>query len=368
VKPPKVTASNGKIRIENKHYSITLSEKTGGCIDGWRDPKTGDELISGTAGDVLLYNDSGGLWRMGHEFAGGRFFVAGSMSEGPAGVDMQNQDGYLHVTSEFELGGRAMKKEMWFRSDSPFVRMRLTGSAGRWKTVTCRFSSRLFPRSIHMDVPGGVVERPLVKIYNPTYWAGAGFAHIMDTTTKRGLALFMGGPVSVSATANGDLECVAIRNAPMERAYGIFPIPTAFPAYGHDGGEHTFDFAAGFTRKGDWRENRLFSKASEIFADARIDPTGGGFAYGIGDAVELNSKDVTVVALKKAHRGEGLIVRLQSFGPDRVKISLKGKKVKKAFLTDARERDIEKLKVDSIDSKGVVVPFAGTVATVRLLV
>ncbi|MBN1572809.1 MAG: hypothetical protein JW984_06385 [Deltaproteobacteria bacterium] len=365
VKPPKVTASNGKIRIENKHYIITLSEKLGGCVDGWRDPKTGEELLTGLAGDVILYKDSGGLWRMGHEFAGGQFFMTECMSGRPAKLDMENQNGYLHVTSEFTLDGRAMKKEMWFSSDSPFVRMRLTGSARRWKTITCRFSSRLFPHSIYMDVPGGVVQRPLIKIYNPTYWAGAGFAHITDPKTKRGFALFMGGPVSVSGTANGALECVAIRNAPMERAYRIFPIPTAFPAYGLAGSEHSFNFAAGFTRKGDWRENRLFSVAADIIKDARIDPKEEEIPDAIGVAVDLDSEDVTVVALKRAHRGEGLIVRLQSFGPDRVKISLKDKKIKKAFLADARERDIEQLKVDS---KGVLVPFTGTVATVRLLV
>ncbi len=361
---PAVKTADGIVTIGTGHYRIVLSERSGGCIESWQDPKTGDELLGGLAGDVVLYDDSGGLWRMGHEFAGGRFLRAESTSDRPAGLRIETDGDSLHVTSESTLGKRKITRHWWFREDSPFVRMRLVGSAGRWKTVTCRFSSRLRPEEVFMDVAGGVVKRPLVKIYNPTFWAASRFAHIVDASTGRGMALFMGGPASVSATANGDMECIALRNAPMERAWRVVPIPTAFPAYGLDAGEHAFDCAIGFTRAGDWRENRLHRAARAVLKDPSADTGMDRLSRMVDDAVVLDNPNAAVLAVKRAHRGAGLIVRLQSFGARRVDLTLNGRCITKAFLTDARERDVRKL---SVRSGTVRVPLEHDIVTVRLL-
>jgi hypothetical protein len=363
-RPPAFEASAGKVTIGTAHYRIVLSERSGGCIESWQDPETGEELLAGLAGDVVLYDDSGGLWRMGHEFAGGRFLKAQSASERPARLRTETVGDCLHAISESTLGKRRITRHWWFSDDTSFVRMRTVGSAGRWKTVTCRFSSRLRPEEIFMDVAGGVVQRPLVKIYNPTYWAASRFAHIVDASTGRGLALFMGGPASVSATENGVLECIALRNAPMERAWRAVPIPTAFPAYGLDAGEHAFDCAVGFTRAGDWRENRLHQAARTVLNDPFTDTGTDGLSRAVDDAVQLDTPDAAVLAVKRAHRGAGLIVRLQSFGARRVDLTLTGRRIASAFLTDARERDIRKL---SVRSETVRVPLEHDIVTVRLL-
>jgi hypothetical protein len=362
--PPSFTASGGELTVETVHYRVTLSERFGGCIVSWRDPETGEELLSGPSGDALLYKDSGGLWRMGHEFAGGSFKIAGRVSDRPATLAVETRNGSLCVTTASTLGKKKITRELWFRSDSPFVRMRLRGSAGRWKTITCRFSSRLKPEGISMDVQGGVVIRPLTKIYDPTYWAAVHFAHVVDPSTGHGLALFMGGPASVSATADGALECVAIRNAPMERAFGVVPIPTAFPAYGADCAEHAFECIVGFTRRGDWKENKLHAVAENIFSGLAGGERPPSLSDVAGAGIKLGSKDVVVLALKRAHRGEGLIVRLQSFGPDRVDLALVGRQVKRAFLADARERDIREVEVKSSTAR---VPLERGIVTVRLL-
>jgi hypothetical protein len=256
-----------------------------------------------------------------------------------------------------------MTREMRFHSDSPLVRMRLTGSIGRWKTVTCRFPSLLRPREVQMDVPGGVVGRPLVKIYNPTFWAASSFAHITDPSTGVGMVLVMGGPASVTAGANGLLECIALRNAPLERAYRVIPIP-AHPAYGTDFGEHTFDCAAGFTREGDGRESRLPALAREALRDARVDARPSHLPDTGDGSVLLDTDDAAVTALKRAHRGEGLIARIQSFGAKSAMLSIPGRDIAGASLADALERDIEKLPVKA---GGVSVPLAGAITTVRLL-
>lgn len=362
-KPPKYTAADGTITIDAEHYKIAVSEKSGGSIVGWKDPETGEELLSGPFGDVCVYKDSGGLWRMGNEFNGGQFFMTERLSDQTLAVDVREEDGCLLVTSAFTLGGKKMTRRMWFFLDSPLVRMRLTGSIGRWRSVTCRFPSLLRPREVFMDVPGGVVGRPLVKNYDPTYWAASNFAHITDHSTGRGMALVMGGPASVTAGGNGLLECITLRNAPLERAFRVLPIP-AHPAYGTDFGEHSFDCAAGFTRKGDWRENRLHVRAREALGDVRVDARPSRLPD-VGDgAVLLDTEDAIVLALKRAHREEGLIVRIQSFGAEIVTLSIRDRDIAEAFLADALERDIEKL---AVDKGGVSVLLAHNITTIRLL-
>jgi len=80
------------------------------------------------------------------------------------------ESGVLRAEVESALEGRRLVRRMWFRADSPFVRMELKGSAIKRRTVTCRFGTRLNPIDVLMDVPGGVVSRPLVKVYDPTFW------------------------------------------------------------------------------------------------------------------------------------------------------------------------------------------------------
>lgn len=350
--------NGGILQVETGLYRIEITESGGGCISEWVDPTTGMNLLAGPANDTTAYLDSGGLWRMGHEYRGGSFRLCSRSSQQAAAIRVDERKGVLHVFIESELEGRKLSREMWFRADSPFLRMRLTGSARKRRTVTCRFPAALRPGEISMEVPGGVADRPLVKLYDPTFWPALGFAHLRDHKTGNGIALFMGGPASVSANERGVMECVALRNTPMERAFGVLPLP-AHPAYGKDGGEHAFDYAVGFTRQGDWRTNRLHVLAPEVLAESWIE--GGQDDCSAGISTE--SEDIRILAVKPAHRGDGLIVRLQSFGPVGTSLAFEAGPIHRAVLCDARERDREELRCT--DGKADI-PFKGSIVTVRV--
>ncbi len=85
-------------------------------------------------------------------------------------------------------------------------------------------------------------------------------------------------------------------------------------------------------------------------------------------AVTTDSPDVTVIAVKRASRGEGVILRLYAPFPLEsdiaVDVSSLGPGTGRAFLCDVRERDIEPLEV--LDGK-VHLNMMGSVATLRLL-
>lgn len=201
-----------------------------------------------------------------------------------------------------------------------------------------------------MDVPGGVVDRPLVKIYDPTFWAASSFVHVRDFQNGQGMAVFPGGPASISGNSLGTLEWIALRNTPREQAFGFLPL-LGHPAKAHDPDEHTLDYAVGFTNSGDWRENKL-----HLFTrDAQADPL-----------FRTDNEDVVVMALKPAESGQGVIVRLFSYGfySGSVKLECAGRPIKRAVVCDAQEREDEPI---AVEEGKAVVPLSGAIATVKIL-
>ena len=64
--------SDGLLEVETPFFRCELAEEAGGCILQILDP-SGRRLLDGPSADIISYFDSGGLWRLGAEFAGGSF-------------------------------------------------------------------------------------------------------------------------------------------------------------------------------------------------------------------------------------------------------------------------------------------------------
>jgi hypothetical protein len=345
---PAWTREGPVVEVQTDAYRIRLDERAGGCITGWWAGGIGENLVVGPSNDVVVYKDTGGLWRMGHEFAGGAFRKRRQASHGPATVRVEPLPDAVKVVVEAVVDGHATLRELWFRADTPAVRMRMVGAAGRRRTVTCRFVTGIRGSGLDMDVPGGVVRRPFVKVYDPTFWAAKNFVHLRDDATQRGIVAFVGGPASVSGRADGRLEWVMLRNAHKERAFGFLPVP-AHPASGMNDDVDCFDYAVAFTAEGDWRANRLHITVERLLWD---DPPGSRLplegAWPDGPA-RTDHADVRVRAVKPAEDGRGLVVRLISFDPAAgiVRVSYDGRQIERAVLCDALERDVRDLPVES---------------------
>jgi hypothetical protein len=204
-----------------------------------------------------------------------------------------------------------------------------------------------------------VVERPHRKLFNPTFWPLRSFAHLRDEQSDVGLAIVLGGPASLSSDGCGRLDWMALRNAYRERAFGLLPI-LAHPAGGRDPDEHTFDYAVWSTPKGDWLANNLPRFAREVRSDF------SGWAGGLCQPlVTLNRDDVLLTAVKPAHNGGGTVIRLTRLGPPgQVGLESGNGCIRDAWLVDARERDLERLPVQS---GRVLVELAYALTSVRLL-
>jgi hypothetical protein len=320
-----------QLQIKTAHYVVELDEAVGGAVVSMRASDGETYLLKNTSNDLVSYQDSGGLWRMGLEFWGGIW----------------------------------KKSEQARRKDSPVIRCRVEGLAAEGYSVTVRFATSLEASKLTMDTPGGVVTRPLQRIYDPTFWPVEHFMHFQSDDTGRGLAIIQSMPGAISCQPDGQLELVAMRNATREKIFGLVGIP-GNPASGYERENYAFEYALLFTDNGDWRENNIHLMARDVANYSWCNPR-DSVLYDIADSiVTTNSPDIWVTTVKPAARGEGIIVRLYTLALTESQVVLKTShfKVIKAFLCDARERDLELLDVQD----GVVhLMMPGVFATIRLI-
>jgi hypothetical protein len=354
---------DGTIQITTPHYGMEIDEKSGGCITRLWSAPTGEALLAGISNELFAYRESGGLWRMGMEYRGGKFKLAARSSSQKTPVALQQHPGAVELRTQVALAGSTFQLSILCRADSPWIRFRLTGCAPTGFTVCTRFQTGLRPRLLSMENPGGVADRPVHKIYQPTFWPVQRFCHVQDDQSQKGLAFLSILPGAVAyLPENQAIELVALRNATREKAYGFVPI-LACPAAGHEKEETTFQFALCFTSSGNWRTNRL----PQIARDYERDPWLQSQSQDDPDLLWVSSDDVWLEALKPAWRGAGIIARLCSYNLPRhpVQISLPHRRISAAFECDLRERDLQPLEV----SQGQLeVNLRKTITTLRLII
>ena len=371
---PQWHLDQGRLEVTvDGHYHLVLEAEAGGCLTSLRyGGPDGEQILSGPGNDLVSYHDSGGLWRMGHEFRGGTFKERQRASTQPAEVEAREVGGVLEVRVASQLDGRPMTRWLWMEAGSPIIRMRLLGAAARRRSVTCSLPTRLRTRELSMDVAGGVVTRPSHKLFAPTFWPARSVAHIRNSGNgghEAGVALFMGGPACVSLDHGGVLSWVALRNARREVAWGFVPIP-AHPASGRDDAPHAMDYALMLTPTGDLVQNRLPHLSRDILLPAWLDEEDGdGLGRRLHELVRADRDDVLLATLKPAHRGAGVIARLESLAPAgtraRLRLGSDAHTIKEATLCDARERDLSPL---TVEDGQVAVPLAGAITSVRFIV
>jgi hypothetical protein len=362
--PPEWRQGDGRLEVRTPHYLVELAEEAGGGIIRALDAM-GREILGAVSNDLVCYRDTGGLWRMGHEFLGGSLRELARASDRPARLEVQEREGALEVSCETSFAGLAHRRRLWFDAGSPAITMEVEGRAARRCTVTVCFETAVAASHLVMDQPGGVVVRPPSKIYDPTFWPAQHFVHVQDGAGEQGLALCLRQPGAVAYRPDGRLEGIALRNATREMAFGFVPIPATL-AMGHERERYAFSYSLLLTAGGNWRENGVAHLASAL-TEGPWRPLGDGLGPdGVNSLATVDRHDVVVIAAKPASRGEGMILRLQTFttpGPP-LALSLPRCDVEAAILCDARERDLQPLEV----RQGTIrLTMPGCLATVRVL-
>ncbi len=239
-------ARRGRVlSVETAHFVMTLDERLGGCMTGFR-AHGGPELLAGPSNDLLLHSDGGGLWRVGHELRSHHFSVLWRACDRIARLEPCPLTGGVEIVTHVIAEGQRLTRRYFVEAGSPVLRMRIEGCIGRGRALVGRFATAIRSTEARMDAPGGVVSRPPRKRFAPTFWPCTSWARVGNGVVGGRLApsmgLFLGGPSCVSFDGEGELAFVAVRNATRER--GRFGLPLfGFSVSGTNDGPCVLDYA-----------------------------------------------------------------------------------------------------------------------------
>ncbi len=327
---PRWFRRGSELHVQTPWYTLVFSEERGGCLTQLT-TAAGEQLLRGLGLDLVLYRDSGGLWRLGHEYAGGSFRRHHRASDRGAELHPRMEDGALRIEAHCWLDGERFRRVVWCRADEPALRLRVEGLPPARRTLTCLMELNAGLTSLRMDAAGGEVLRPTEKLYSPTFWPA------LSRVAVGPLSLRPDAPTAVSASAAGDFEWIVGRHATKERAFGFLPV-LAHPIGGSVSAPQHHDAL-------------LYAGTPPEVEDPWV---------------SCSDERVRIGAVKAAADRRGLIVRLHA---DRliageIDIRLKGRNVERAHLCDARERDLEALTVSDGTAR---LTLRHTIATLRLV-
>jgi hypothetical protein len=211
-----------------------------------------------------------------------------------------------------------------------------------------------------MDTVGGVIQRPRERLYSPTYWAVPSRLTLRDShadADNSELTALFESSTAASLSEHGALDWIVARNASKERAYRFLPV-LAHPIGGSNDDVQVHESALFVTRSP--------SAAREVLALARrtlerswmLTPLEQSAAHAVRARVSCDTPGVNVMAVKRPHRGRGLIVRLycEHVPTLPVRLTVSDAQIESAFECDALEQVGAALKVEA--SNCVAVPLA----------
>jgi hypothetical protein len=347
-----VDARGQALELETPHFKLVVSRADGGALSSF--VTTDGELLENLGLDLVSFHDDGGLWRLGHEYRGGKFQEFERSSQRPAHVKLERHEEHVTVRIDSELGGERFSRRIDLDGGSPYVRLTTRGIARARTTVTCRFEVAINPASLAMDTVGGAIERPRERQFSPTFWAVPSRLTLDDGKVMH--ALFE-APTAVSMAPSGALEWIIARNAPRERAFGWLPV-LAHPIGGTNPDVQVHHAAlVGRT------EVVIAQRSLELLWLPEQHRASGEHVHTV---VGCDSGAVTVRAVKRSGTEGDVTVRLYREQPvsGPVRVWVRGHQLSSAWACDALDRPLQQL---TVEPEGrVVVPLTSRLTSVRL--
>jgi hypothetical protein len=309
----------------------------------------GSELVAAPSFTVSDYADQGGLWRMGNEMPG--CTLSPLAAAGDAAV--------LELTEASALSAR-----VGFRSSTGLSEARLdAGSAGLTLALTTAapmnatrtVAFALTPVTgavLTTAQPAGAVERPLERVYAPTFWPA------VDWVSYGGTAILLRQSTGARMSAAGQLELMAVRDVRAEEC-------DIEGGTGSDPGTHRIE----------WRIERAATTAAAARAALAFNrpltvlPVAAASVAAPDLPAERSLASLdgegVLTAAKPAERGEGIILRALLV-PGPATLHLPPQLANRQLVrVDALERDLEAL--GAAGDTVVLDPARyGALATVRL--
>jgi hypothetical protein len=334
------------VTVATKWLTAVFDEQRGGALVSLIDASGNEHLAAPSLG-LVSYAESGGLWRMGNEFRGGRWAMADRSIDHPARITVTACEGAVRLAIAGALDGRSTEVSVELAAHGPSIVVTTAVTAPNRRTVTLSIHQSCPVSSLVMHQPGGMVTRPLQRWYTPTFWPLHSFSTAVcdrNGSPAGGLVLATAVPTALHATAAGGVEIVVARTATKEVAFGF--VPVLAPARGHERGPQIAHVAL------QWLDD---TDPAAAIAAGRALCARADHAAGRREPrwlVQTDDPLVEVVAVKPANRGDGIVVRLRNWsaGGARRTIALsltdtRCAELSAAWRTDSNERDLGALPI-----------------------
>ncbi len=306
------------------------------------------ETLAGPSMVVHDYQDTGGLWRTGNEMEGCVLSPMPTPSDADTVQVLEN--GSLGVRVAFV--SQSSTREASLGAGATGLSVAIVTGAAQSTTRTVAFSLAGTGAPLRTSSAAGFAERPLQRVYTPTFWPAVAWAEYAGT------AILLRQSTGVTMSAQGAVELMAARDARSEQC-------DVLGGTGSDPGTHRIE----------WRIERAASPAqAEVLAQAFDRPIDlelvtTAQAQTTDLPAELSLLGVSgegiVSALKPATRGDGIVMRVLPM-PGPVHVQLGAALVGKAMTTvDLAERDGKDLGVAPV-MVDFDQPTFGAIASVRL--
>ncbi len=332
-----VTRVGTMVEVATPELIACFDEGAGGTLASLRsrhpDGSPGPELLGCPALELVAFGESGGLWRMGHELAGGRWREVDRSTRHRATVSVAERDDRATVVVRTMVAGRAAELAVRIEAGTTSLLVDTVLDVPDHHTVALRLPAASPIERLTMHQPGGLVERPLDRWYDPTFWPLHSFA-IVGTAP---MAVATAVPTAIHAAADGEVLVVVGRNAPKERIYGVVP-EVGQPAKGLEREPQQATLGVAWPgADGPGTEVRPLAAARALVD--RLDRSAGRPVPTWPVTVE--HPDVEIISAKPAHRGPGIVVRLRSWAAGPVEVEVHSPvPLAQAAATDSRERDL----------------------------
>lgn len=341
---PDVRRDGRRVTVTTPHFVATFDAARGGTLVSLTD-RQGTELVNRGTLSCVAIAERGGLWRMGHEFPGGRWRPVDATVDHPATVEVSTTPEGTVVAITATLESRDIHLTVTFDDAEPFIGVETLSTPRVRRTILLQWRAATRIDGLVMHQPGAVVTRPLHKRFEPTFWPLHSWAVTMPSgRDAEPVAIATGVPTALHALATGTVETVVARTAPRELAWGV--VPLLGPAMGWERGAQSAHLAFASHRIGTppHRTGRML----QGHVDRRASRTPPDWPFALDDP------DVEIVTVKPADRGEGIIVRLRNWDVDEP-----SRTVRLSMGPDARGTIIGARRCDSNERDGADLTVTG---------
>lgn len=283
----------------------------------------GNEAIAQPSMLVADAHDTGGLWRLGNEMPGCEL----------APIAAPPEDETLEIVDASSLSARvafhssSATRETALGANEHGLSLAIVTSAAEATTRTATFSLAVPPNAVlRTSSPAGSVERPLERVYTPTFWPSVGWVSV------GGWTLLLRQSTGVRMSSPGQLEVMVARDARTEKC-------DVEGGSGSDTAVHRVEwrFERALSPADMERESQAFNRPIDVEVVDAAQPVVPSTLPAELSLARIDG-DGIISAIKPAERGDGIIVRALLSGQAHV-TPWSGWTGRSLTITDLVERD-----------------------------